>query len=176
MLSSPRPIIGFAAYSGTGKTTLLEQVIPLLRSAGVRLAVIKHAHHRFDIDQPGKDSYRLRQAGAQQMLIASAQRSALMTENEREREPVLQELIQQLHINDIDLIIVEGFRHEAFPKIELHRPSLGKPLISASDDNIIAIASDAPETYSTQLPVLDINNPQQVAGFIQEQLLPQGAA
>lgn len=176
MLSSPRPIIGFAAYSGTGKTTLLEQVLPLLRAAGIRLAVIKHAHHDFDIDQSGKDSYRLRQAGAQQMLIASQHRSALMIENEHEQEPQLADLIGQLHIKDIDLIIVEGFRHEAFPKIELHRPSLGKPLLSDSDKHIVAIASDEPRSHNTSLPLLDINNPQQVADFIREQIVQQGAS
>jgi len=174
MLSSPRPIVGFAAYSGTGKTTLLEQVLPLLRTAGVRLAVIKHAHHDFDIDQPGKDSYRLRKAGAQQMLIASARRSALMIEHEPEREPLLAELVQQLHIKDVDLIIVEGFRHEAFPKVELHRPSLGKPLLHPEDPNIIAIASDEPKFYTTALPLLDINRPQQIADFLREHLLQQG--
>lgn len=174
MLSAPCPIIGFAAYSGTGKTTLLEQVLPLLRGAGVRLAVIKHAHHDFDIDQPGKDSYRLRKAGAGQMLIASSRRSALMVENEPEREPVLAELVQQLHINDLDLIIVEGFRHEAFPKIELHRPSLGKPLLHSEDKNIIAIASDDHSAYESRLPRLDINQPEQIALFIQTQILQQG--
>lgn len=166
MLQTELPVIGFAAYSGTGKTTLLEQVIPLLTKGGVRLAMVKHAHHEFDIDQPGKDSYRLRKAGAQQMLIASAKRWALMHENSVESEASLQYCIDQLDTSQLDLILVEGFKSEAFPKIELHRPSLGKDLIHPLDDNIVAIASDEPIEVQRQIPLLDLNDPAAVANFI----------
>jgi molybdopterin-guanine dinucleotide biosynthesis protein B len=164
MVVSDTPVVGFVAYSGTGKTTLLEQVIPLLSQGGVRLAIIKHAHHEFDIDQPGKDSYRLRKAGAQQMLIASSKRWALMYENLREQEPSLQHCIEQLDHSQLDLILVEGFKHEAYAKIELHRPSLGKEFIYPGDENVVAIASD--EALDTHLITLDINDPAAIANYI----------
>ncbi len=165
-------MIGFAAYSGTGKTTLLEQLIPALKSRGLRVAVIKHAHHDFDIDQPGKDSHRLRQAGAQQMLVASHQRSALITEFAAGAgHPSLPLLVQQLDMAALDLVLVEGFRHEPIPKIELHRPSLGKPLIFPTDKNVIAVATDGPLAVATALPLLDINDVVAMAEFICTQLL-----
>ena len=161
------PLIGFAAWSGTGKTTLLEQLIPILKSRGVRVAVVKHAHHEFDIDVPGKDSFRLRQAGAQQTLVASAKRSALITEyNDERTESSLPLLLQQLNGSTIDLVLVEGFRHEPIAKIELHRPSLNKPLIFPEDDNVIAVATDETLTVTTDLPLLDLNDAVDVAEFI----------
>ncbi|MEH6469789.1 MAG: molybdopterin-guanine dinucleotide biosynthesis protein MobB [Halopseudomonas sp.] len=166
-ISSPLPLIGVAAYSGTGKTTLLTQVIPMLMAQGIRVGVIKHAHHRFDVDTPGKDSYELRKAGAGQMLIGSRNRWALMTETPEEQDdPDLNYLIEQLDHARLDLIIVEGFKQLPFPKIELHRPSTGNPLLFPNDPHILAVAHDAPLPVETQLPVLDINNPQQVADFI----------
>lgn len=164
-------MVGFAAYSGTGKTTLLEQLLPMLMHGGIRIAVVKHAHHQFDIDQPGKDSYRLRHAGAQQMLIASAQRWALMHENVVADEPRLATLLQHLDHKQLDLILVEGFKQEAFDKIELHRPSTGHDTLYTSDENIIAIATDAPEQIDTRLPILDINNVAEIARFIQARYL-----
>lgn len=158
------PVLGFAAYSGTGKTTLLEQLLPLLRAEGLRIGMIKHAHHRFDVDTPGKDSYRLRKAGAEQMLIASDQRWVLMHDYPEPQEPRLETLLQTLPREQLDLVLVEGFRHLPFAKIELHRPSTGKPLLHPDDASIIAVASDAP--IQTQLPVLDINSPPEVAAFI----------
>ncbi|MBD3669971.1 MAG: molybdopterin-guanine dinucleotide biosynthesis protein B [Gammaproteobacteria bacterium] len=166
MIRSELPVVGFAAYSGTGKTTLLEQLIPLLTSGGVRLAMIKHAHHEFDIDQPGKDSYRLRKAGAQQMLIASSKRWALMHEHPRETEADLQYCLERLDTRQLDLIMVEGFKSEDFPKIELHRPSLGKDLIYPQDENIVAIASDQEIELERQIPLLDLNVPASIANFI----------
>lgn len=171
MIECPTPLLGFAAYSGTGKTTLLEQLLPILSQGGIRIAVLKHAHHQFDIDQPGKDSYRLRHAGAQQMLIASAQRWALMTENTEPSEPKLKDLLPQLDHQQLDLVLVEGFKQEAFSKIELHRPSTGKETIFPTDDNIIAVATDAAEQIDTQLPILDINDVEQIAHFIRVNFL-----
>jgi len=161
-----RPLLGFAAYSGTGKTTLLEQLIPLLRQQGLRIALIKHAHHAFDIDKPGKDSYRLREAGAGQVLIASSQRSALITENETPQEPRLDDLLSRLDTRQVDLVLVEGFRHVRFAKIELHRRELGKPWLHTEDDSIIAIASDQPVDTNSKLPQLDLNRPGDIISFI----------
>ncbi len=165
-MQSNIPVIGFAAFSGTGKTTLLERLLPILTHSGVRIGMIKHAHHQFDIDTPGKDSYRLRKAGATQTLIASSQRWALMTENPLEDPPKLEELIPQLDQKHLDLILVEGFKQARFPKIELHRPSLGHPLLFPADGDIIAIASDAPLEIGTDLPQLDLNQPEEIANFI----------
>lgn len=162
-----RPLLGFCAFSGTGKTTLLTRLIPLLRAEGLRLGVIKHAHHNFDIDQPGKDSLRLRQSGAEQMLIASRHRMAFIREcTGPEREPRLAELIHCVDTRALDLVLVEGFKREPIPKIELHRPSLGKPLIHAADRHVIAVAADAPLTPVRDLPVLDLNRPETILDFV----------
>ncbi|MCW8831273.1 MAG: molybdopterin-guanine dinucleotide biosynthesis protein MobB [Gammaproteobacteria bacterium] len=163
---SKKPVLGFAACSGTGKTTLLVRLIPLLKEKGLRVALIKHAHHDFDIDKPGKDSYELRRAGAGQVLVASSFRRALMTETPGGEEPELGDLIGSLNLDAIDLVLVEGFRHLPFPKIELHRPSTGNDLIYLTDNNIVAVASDEAIAINN-LPLLNINNPQQIADFIQ---------
>ena len=164
-LSFAKPVLGFAAYSGTGKTTLLVKLLPLMKLQGLRVAMIKQTHHDFDIDKPGKDSFELRKAGASQMLVASDKRSALMTEFEETVKPELGELVNQLDLKNIDLVLVEGFRHLLFPKIELHRPVTGKDLIFPQDSSVIAIACD--ENVETgSLPLLDINAPEQVMGFI----------
>jgi molybdopterin-guanine dinucleotide biosynthesis protein MobB len=164
------PIIGFSAFSGTGKTTLLTQLIPLLKQRGLRLAIIKHAHHDFDVDYPEKDSYKLRHAGARQMLISSAKRFALMTEiGEQQQELSLRELLRQIDHEHTDLILVEGFKREKFLKIELHRPSLGHPLMCNSDKNIIALATDQPiSEMPSNLSTLDLNNVPSVADFVVE--------
>jgi len=129
--------------------------------------MIKHAHHQFDIDHPGKDSYELRKAGADQMLIASSKRWALMVENtSNESDISLQKLIGQLDVVSIDIILVEGFKSESFPKIELHRPVVNANLMYQSDKNIIAIATDQTLHLSDDIPQLDINNPHQVTEFI----------
>ena len=161
----PKPVLGFSAYSGTGKTSLLVKLIPLMKLQGIRVAMIKHAHHDFDIDQPGKDSYELRKAGAGQVLISSEKRCAIITEYEIQVEPKLTDLIDRLDLRNIDLVLVEGYRHLSFPKIELHRPSLGKPLIYPEDNSVIAVASD--EAIKTaDLPLLNINVVEEVAGFV----------
>ncbi|WP_407330833.1 bifunctional molybdopterin-guanine dinucleotide biosynthesis adaptor protein MobB/molybdopterin molybdotransferase MoeA [Enterovibrio sp. 27052020O] len=157
------PILGFAAFSGTGKTTLLEMLIPQLVEAGVRIAMVKHAHHEFDVDKPGKDSYRLRKAGASQMLISSRNRHALMTETPEE-ETSLNQLLGRLDQTRADLVLVEGFKREAFPKIELNRQVLEKPWLHPEDKNIIAIACDS--ALETMLPVLDINDISAIRAFI----------
>lgn len=164
-MKSSKPVLGFAAYSGTGKTTLLVRLLPLLKAEGLRVAMIKHAHHDFDIDKPGKDSYELRKAGADQMLIASDRRWALMTETNEGANPRLEDLIGRLNLDECDLVLVEGFRHVAFAKIELHRPSLGKDLIYPDDTNIIAVASDE-KIPTADLPWLNLNDPQEIADYI----------
>lgn len=163
------PLLGFVAFSGTGKTTLLKQLIPLLKARGLQLAVVKHTHHQFDIDTPGKDSYELRQAGAEQVMVASRRRWALMVETPNQVEdPQLDSLIQQLDSAALDLILVEGFKHAAIPKIELHRPALQKPLLCPEDPDIIAVASDVPLSQQIDLPVLALNNPEAIADFIMD--------
>ncbi len=158
------PIIGFAAYSGTGKTTLLEALLPKLTEAGLRIGMLKHAHHNFDVDKPGKDSYRLRKAGASQMLIASRNRFALMTETP-EAEAEFEYLLTRFDEDKLDVVLVEGCKNIAFPKIELHREEVGKPWLYPHDENIIAIASDTAELDS-ELPQMNINDLDAIAQFI----------
>ena len=165
------PVLGFAAWSGTGKTTLLRKLIPALRDDGVRVGVLKHAHHNFDVDQPGKDSYELRHAGASHVLIGSRKRWALMVErtygNDGEAdEPDLQELLSHMPTSQLDLILVEGFKHEQFAKIELHRSALARPLLFPDDENIIAIASDAAVQPAPGIAVLDLNNLSELKRFV----------
>lgn len=167
------PVIGLCAYSGTGKTTLLKKLLPLLREQGLRVGVIKHTHHQFDIDQPGKDSYELRKAGAAEMLVASGKRWALLVETGGEGDPVLQDMLNRMDQSHLDLIIVEGFKQESFPKIELHRPELNKPLLFPDDPDIIAIASNDASLYSTDLPLLDIDDPVAIASFINSKMHKQ---
>jgi len=165
-----KPVLGFSAYSGTGKTTLLVELLPLLKEKGLSIAMIKHAHHDFDVDEPGKDSYRLRKAGADQVLLASNYRRVLMMETPAGEEPELEDLIAGLNLDNVDLILVEGYRHLSFPKIELHRPSTNKTLIYPGDDHVMAVASDE-DIETDSLPLLDLNEPQEIADFIQNWLL-----
>ncbi|MHA2707919.1 bifunctional molybdopterin-guanine dinucleotide biosynthesis adaptor protein MobB/molybdopterin molybdotransferase MoeA [Vibrio owensii] len=158
------PILGFAAYSGTGKTTLLEALLPKLTDAGLRIGMLKHAHHNFDVDQPGKDSHRLRKAGASQMLISSRNRFALMTETP-ESESEFDYLLTRFDEDKLDVVLVEGCKNIAFPKIELHREEVGKPWLHPNDENIIAIASDSDELDS-ELPQMNINDLEAIAQFV----------
>ncbi len=160
------PILGFAAYSGTGKTTLLEALLPKLTEAGLRIGMLKHAHHNFDVDQPGKDSHRLRKAGASQMLISSRNRFALMTETP-ESESEFDYLLTRFDEDKLDVVLVEGCKNIAFPKIELHREEVGKPWLHPNDENIIAIASDSGELDS-DLPQMNINDLEAIAQFVIE--------
>lgn len=160
------PVLGFAAYSGTGKTTLLVKLLPLLKARGLRIGLIKHAHHEFDVDKPGKDSYELRKAGADRVLVASRRRWALMVELEEEENPRLEDLLARIAGDGVDLILVEGFKRVAFPKIELYRPSLGYPAMHPQDPSIVAVATDERLTEPIPLPVLDLNQPPAIADFI----------
>jgi len=166
LLKSP-PLLGFCAYSGTGKTTLLTQLIPVLKEHGLKIGLVKHAHHGFDTDLPGKDSYKLRKAGACEMLVASAMRWALVHESpERTGDPVLEELLPHLSLEELDLVLVEGFKQESLPKIELHRPSLGKPYLFPNVPGIIALATDLAPREDIEIPVLDLNKIDEIAEFI----------
>jgi len=160
------PVLGFAAYSGTGKTTLLVKLLPLLAARGLRVGVIKHAHHDFDIDKPGKDSYELRKAGAGQMLVASSRRWALMVEKPDESEPQLDDLLSRLDQAALDLILVEGFKRETFPKIWLYRAEARHPAAYADYPSVVAVAADGPLPEIASVPVLDMNNPEQIADFV----------
>ncbi|MDH3603908.1 MAG: molybdopterin-guanine dinucleotide biosynthesis protein MobB [Candidatus Tectomicrobia bacterium] len=161
------PVLGFAAYSGTGKTTLIVGLLPILKQRGLRVGVIKHAHHTFDLDVPGKDSFELRKAGADQTLVASRRRWALMVETaDNESDPDVEELIARLHSEDLDLILVEGFKLSSLPKIEVYRTASRRPLRCTQDATVIAVAVDGPLTESVGCAVLDINAPQSVADFI----------
>jgi molybdopterin-guanine dinucleotide biosynthesis protein B len=160
------PVLGIAAYSGTGKTTLLLKLIPLLMASGLRVGLIKHSHHNFSIDRPGKDSYELRRVGASPVMLSSSHRRAIIAEHRNIHEPNLAEELTHFDQTAVDLILVEGFKRERFPKIELHRPTLGNPLLFPGDATIIAIASDAQLTVKPAIPELDINQPEQIADFI----------
>lgn len=155
-------VFGFAGFSGAGKTTLLEGVIPHLIERGLKVSVIKHAHHNFDIDKPGKDSYRHRQAGAQEVLLTAGKRWVLMHELRDQPEPSLEDQIKRLSY--CDLVVVEGFKKSHIPKIEVWRKANDKPLLHPQDSHIQAIATDTP-LENCKVPVLDINNPASVADF-----------
>ena len=156
-------VFGLAGWSGSGKTTLLTALIPELVSRGITVSTLKHAHHAFDVDQPGKDSWRHRQAGAREVMISSQNRWALMHELRGAREPTLEELVRRM--SPADLLLVEGFKHYTHPKIEVYRPSLGKPLLHPEDPSVVAIASDEmmPGLSLPWLPRSDISA---VATFI----------
>lgn len=176
MIKFHLPVMGFAAYSGTGKTTLLSKVIPLLNDKGYRIGIIKHTHHDVDIDKPGKDSYILRKAGAAQTMIASRNRTALIIEDPKAtEEPTLESALTNLQANTLDLVLVEGFKAAKFVKIELNREALNKPYFYPNDPNIIAIATDSPIQNQTRgvrdIEILDINQPQQIADFIEKKIL-----
>lgn len=155
-------IFGFAGYSGSGKTTLIERLIPLFTSRGVTVSLIKHAHHTFDVDRPGKDSYRHRDAGCTEVLVTSAKRWALVHELRDAPEPTLAEQVRR--ISPCDLLLVEGYKREPIPKLEVYRSSVGEPLIHPHDENVVAIASDA--LLETHLPKFDLDAPEPIAAFI----------
>ncbi|EFH12018.1 molybdopterin-guanine dinucleotide biosynthesis protein B [Pseudoroseomonas cervicalis] len=146
-------VIGLAGWSGAGKTTLLTRLLPWLTAQGLRVSTLKHAHHRFDVDQPGKDSHAHREAGAHQVLVASANRWALMTELRGAPEPGLAELLS--HLSPVDLVIVEGFKRDTHPKLEVFRAANGKPWLHPEDAAIRAVAADAPPPGGLPLAGLD---------------------
>ncbi|MBT7952093.1 MAG: molybdopterin-guanine dinucleotide biosynthesis protein B [Gammaproteobacteria bacterium] len=170
------PLVGVAAYSGTGKTTLLIKLLSIFNERGLRVGVVKHAHHTFEIDYPGKDSYELRKAGANQVLIGSRKRWALITENLDKQDKSLEYHVNNLDLDNLDLVLVEGFKPEIIPKIELHRPSLGKKLLFPEDESIIAIATDAKIQDTKNLPCLDLNKPDEIAQFVIERFLGDSQA
>ena len=171
------PVLGFVGWSGSGKTTLLKQLIPMLNHAGLRVGLIKHAHHQFDIDIPGKDSYELRKAGASQVLVASQARWALLTETPGHHgDPSLSEMLTHLEHSQLDLILVEGFKHAHLAKIEVHRTALHKPLLFRDDSDVIAIATDTPHLPEITVSRLDLNNPEEISGFIRKWVLDQAHA
>ena len=155
-------VMGFAGWSGSGKTTLVERVIGVLSARGLVVSLVKHAHHSFDIDHAGKDSWRHRQAGCSEVMVSSAQRWALTRELRGAPEATLDELLARL--SPCDLVLVEGFKRAPIPKIEVHRAQVTAPLLHPQDPHIVAIATDA--ALATALPRLDINDPAQVADFI----------
>lgn len=158
------PLLAIAAYSGTGKTTLLKQLIPLLKQRCIRVGLIKHTHHDMDVDTPGKDSYELRKAGADQTLVASDRRWALMTETPEQQSLDLQYLASRFDRSKVDVILVEGFKHEPVSKIILYREDIGRPLEDMLDEFVIAVASDQSITVKSRS--LDLNQPESIADFI----------
>lgn len=165
-------VMGLAGWSGAGKTTLLRRLIPLLSKRGLAVSTLKHAHHSFDIDQPGKDSWEHRQAGAKEVLVASSARWALMHELRADAEPILSELLA--HMSSVDLVLVEGFKRERHPKIEIHRTVNAKPLLYPDDPSIIAIASDT-ALPGLALPLHHLDDIEAIADTIQSRAVEMGA-
>jgi molybdopterin-guanine dinucleotide biosynthesis protein B len=172
-------VIGFAGFSGSGKTTLIERLVPCLVGAGLRVSLVKHAHHAFDIDHPGKDSHRHRLAGCSEVLVGSARRWALVRELRDEPEPGLDQHLARL--SPCDLVLVEGWKHAAIPKIEVHRRVVGAALLAVSDPNVVAVASDVPAGQFAGLlprpvPVFDLDAVDSLAGFVLERARAPGAS
>lgn len=167
-------VIGLAGWSGAGKTTLLTRLIPCLGARGVSVSTLKHAHHRFDVDTPGKDSWAHREAGARQVLVASAHRWALMTELRGAPEPGMRDLLAQL--SPVDLVIVEGFKADTHAKIEVHRAGNGKPWRHPEDRAIRAIASDVPPPPGADLPWAHLDDVERVADLVLEFAVPADQA
>jgi molybdopterin-guanine dinucleotide biosynthesis protein B len=167
---STRNIIGFAGWSGSGKTTLITRIIPVLTARGISVSTIKHAHHGFDIDKPGKDSYAHRRAGATEVLVTSGNRWALMHELRGNPEPDLGELLATLA--PVDLVLVEGFKRTTPIKIEVHRPALGKPLIYPDDPSVVAVATDMSVPLPTSIRRLALDDVEAIADFVVLQAMP----
>ncbi len=159
-------VFGFAGWSGSGKTTLIEKLIPRFVGAGLRVSLIKHAHHTFDVDQPGKDSYRHRHAGASEILVTSSRRWVLMHELRGAHEPTFEEQVKRM--SPCDLLLVEGFKFAAIPKIEVWRAATGEGMLHPNDPHIVAVASDA--KIDTRLPLLALNDDAAIAKFVLDYL------
>ncbi len=155
-------IFGFAGYSGSGKTTLIEKLIPIFTQRGLKVSLVKHAHHTFEVDSPGKDSYRHRQAGCAEVLVTSSRRWVLMHELRGAPEPGLADHI--LRVSACDLLLVEGFKREHIPKLEVYRAEVGEPLLHPHDEDIVAIATD--HRLDTRLPQFDIDDHAAIADFV----------
>ena len=163
-------VIGLAGWSGSGKTTLVTKVIPVLVKRGLKLATVKHAHHEFDTDQPGKDSWLHRRAGASEVAVVSSRRWAIVHELEREAEPSLDDVLKKL--SPVDLVIVEGFKRHSHPKLEVYRAAIGKPLLHPDDDCIVAVATDAPLPQA-QVPVVMLDDVETIANVLQAEAMPR---
>jgi molybdopterin-guanine dinucleotide biosynthesis protein B len=159
-------IFGFAGWSGSGKTTLVEKLIPRFVQGGLRVSLVKHAHHNFDVDTPGKDSYRHRQAGASEILVTSSRRWVLMHELRGAREPSFDEQVKR--VSPCDLLLVEGFKFAPIPKLEVWRKETGEALLHPNDPHIVAVATDT--KIEAKLPVLDLNDDAAIARFIMKHL------
>jgi molybdopterin-guanine dinucleotide biosynthesis protein B len=166
-------IIGLAGWSGSGKTTLVTKVIPRLLARGLKVSTLKHAHHGFELDQPGKDSFMHRAAGATEVIVSSAKRFAILHELRSEPEWDLADLVGKM--SPVDLVLVEGYKRDAFPKIEIHRAANGKPLIHPEDPRIVAIASDV-ALPAAKVPVVDLNDVEAIADLLVKHAVPVGAA
>jgi molybdopterin-guanine dinucleotide biosynthesis adapter protein len=162
-------VIGLAGWSGSGKTTLVANVIPVLVQRGLKIATVKHAHHEFDTDQPGKDSWLHRQAGASEVAIVSSRRWAIVHELGQEPEPPLAAMLDKL--SAVDLVIVEGFKRHRHPKLEVYRAAVGRPLLHPDDDCIVAVATDAPLPQAS-VPVLMLSDTSAIADMLQAEALP----
>jgi molybdopterin-guanine dinucleotide biosynthesis protein B len=165
----PMRVVGLAGWSGSGKTTLITRVIPVLAGRGLKVATVKHAHHEFDLDKPGKDSWLHRQAGASEVAVVSSRRWALIHELRDEPEPPLAEILDKL--GPVDLVIIEGYKRHAHPKLEVYRAALGKPLLHPDDNCIVAIATDAPLPQA-QLPVLMLDDVESIANVLEAEAVP----
>jgi molybdopterin-guanine dinucleotide biosynthesis protein B len=166
-------IIGLAGWSGSGKTTLITKLIPCLIARGVKVSTLKHAHHGFDLDQPGKDSFFHRAAGATEVIISSGKRWAILHELREELEWNLGALVAKM--SPVDLVLVEGFKRDNFPKLEIYRAANGKPLIHPEDPHIIAVASDT-ALPQAKIPVIDLNDVEAIADLLVKRAIPVGAA
>ncbi|HEX5778410.1 MAG TPA: molybdopterin-guanine dinucleotide biosynthesis protein B [Xanthobacteraceae bacterium] len=162
-------IIGLAGWSGSGKTTLLARVIPVLIARGIRVSTVKHAHHGFDVDVPGKDSHTHRLAGATEVFVSSARRWAQIHELRDEDEPSLGDVLARL--TPVDLVVVEGYKRHPHPKLEIHRAEVGKPLLQPDDDWIVAVASDGP-LPDARVPVLDLDDAEKIADVLMIESVP----
>ncbi|MFA6264508.1 MAG: molybdopterin-guanine dinucleotide biosynthesis protein B [Pseudolabrys sp.] len=165
-------IIGLAGWSGSGKTTLVTKLIPAFKARALRVSTLKHAHHGFDLDKPGKDSFMHREAGATEVIISSARRWAILHELRDEEEWDLPDLVAKM--SPVDLVVVEGFKRDPFPKLEVHRAANGKPLIQPEDPYVVAVASDTP-LPDAKVPVVDLNDVEAVADLLLKHAVPVGA-
>ena len=168
-MTIPMRIIGLAGWSGSGKTTLISKVIPCLLSRGLRVSTLKHAHHGFDLDKPGKDSFVHRESGATEVIISSARRWAILHELRDEEEWNMADLVAKM--SPVDLVLVEGFKRDKFPKLEIHRAVNGKPLLHSEDPGIVAIAADTPLPNAT-VPVVDLNDIEKIADLLLKHAVP----
>ena len=158
-------VFGLAGWSGAGKTTLLSKLIPALVAQGLRVSTLKHAHHEFDLDTPGKDSWVHRQSGATEVTIVSANRYAILHELRGAAEPTIEEILPRLA--PVDLLLIEGFKRHKHDKLEIHRPALGKALLSPDDPDIVAVASDS-KIAGLAVPLLDLNDIEAIAAFVRQ--------